>query len=61
MLDHQVRPDVVRAIGVFAVAHRLDTVKLMQEIGLRWPNASAAEVDAAMRAAADYVHGSDDE
>lgn len=57
----QVRPEIVRAIGVFAAAYRLDTLKLMQEIGLHWPDASAAEVAAGMQAGRDYMKAGDDE
>jgi hypothetical protein len=59
--SHQIRPDVVRAIGVFIVAHHFDTLKLMREIDLNWPDASAPEIAAAMQAGVAYLRGGHDE
>jgi hypothetical protein len=56
-LERQRRTEVIRAIGVFCAAYHGNTLKLMQEVGLRWPDATAAEVDAAMGAAACFLHG----
>lgn len=64
MLDHSprpIRPDIVRAMGTFCAAYHFDTAKLAQELNLHWPDASAAEVAAAVQAGRDYMKAGDDE
>lgn len=56
-LERQRRAEVVRAIGVLCAAYHGNSLKLMQEINLHWPDATAAEVDAAMGAAAGFLRG----
>ena len=61
MPEAQLRPDVVRAIGVFCAAYRFDSLKLMREVNLHWPDATASEVDAAFVAADAFTAGGADD
>ena len=61
MPEPSIRPEVVREMGLFCVAYRMDTLKLFREIQLNWPDASVAEVHAALDAGAAYSDGAVDE
>lgn len=56
-----VRTSIVREMGLFCAAYRMDTLKLFQEIHVNWPDATSAEVQAALDAGAAYSDGAVDE